>query len=285
MEQAVLARIAAAAQSAVVDAAPLGGGCVGDVYRVTLADGRAIVAKVGDPQSGVDIEGAMLSDLRRRSRLPLPDVLFREPGLLLETLLPSGGALGAAAQRHAADLIADLHGVTSAQGFGYFYDTVIGGLPQPNPWTPRWIDFFRSHRLVHMADEAHRADRLPQEIWLRVRRLADHLERWLDAPEAPALIHGDLWTGNILVHQNRISGFIDPAISFSDREIELAFTTLFATFGHDFFNRYNEIRPIRPGFFECRRDIYNLYPLLVHVRLFGGSYVRSVDTTLRRFGH
>jgi fructosamine-3-kinase len=87
-----------------------------------------------------------------------------------------------------------------------------------------------------------------------------------------------------LVDNDRVTGFLDPAIYYADAEIELAFSTLFGTFGDPFFARYEALRPLEPGFMDTRRDIYNLYPLLVHVRLFGGSYVRSVDGILRRFG-
>ena len=80
----------------------------------------------------------------------------------------------------------------------------------------------------------------------------------------------------MIARGDRIAGFIDPAIYHADAEIELAFTTLFNTFSTPFFRRYHEIRPIRDGFFDLRRDLYNLYPLLVHVRLFGGGYVGAV---------
>ena len=94
-----------------------------------------------------------------------------------------------------------------------------------------------------------------------------------------------MWGGNVLVREGRIAGFVDPAIYYADAEIELAFSTLFSTFGEPFFARYGEIRPMRPGFFEQRRDIYNLYPLLVHTRLFGGHYAGAVKRTLKRFGY
>ena len=81
-----------------------------------------------------------------------------------------------------------------------------------------------------------------------------------------------------------VSGFVDQAVRYADAEIELAFSTLFGTFGVSFFKRYNEIRPIADGFFDLRLDIYNLWHLLTHVRLFGGSYVGSVDRILRRHG-
>ena len=91
-----------------------------------------------------------------------------------------------------------------------------------------------------------------------------------------------MWGGNVLTREGRIAGFIDPAIYYADPEIELAFATLFGTFGDTFFARYREHRPLAPGFFDVRRDLYNLYPLLVHVRLFGGGYVGGVVRTVRR---
>ena len=87
------------------------------------------------------------------------------------------------------------------------------------------------------------------------------------------------------MREGRIAGFVDPAIYYADAEIGLAFSTLFSTFSDAFFARYGEIRPMRPGFFEERRDIYNLYPLLVHARLFGGHYASSGERTLKRFGY
>jgi len=134
------------------------------------------------------------------------------------------------------------------------------------------------------------AGRLPGPLLKRVEKFAGELGKWLESsaagsPRRAALVHGDMWGGNVLCKDGRIAGFVDPAIYYADPEIELAFATLFSTFGKPFFDRYEEIRPLAPGFFEERRDIYNLYPLLVHVRLFGGSYVNSVDGVLQRFGY
>lgn len=265
----------------------LSGGCVGDVYKAEMATGRDLVAKVGDggTSNGLALEGRMLVYLAEHTDLPVPQVISDDDELLLMEHVDADGGLNAAAQGHAAQLVAALHNVTCDQGFGFAYDTVIGGLHQPNPWTPRWCDFFAEQRLIYMAREAERAERLPTALMARVERFAAALARWIDEPAQPSLIHGDMWTGNVLSAHGRITGFIDPAIYYADAEIELAFTTMFSTFGDAFFGPYNELRPIRPGFFEERRDIYNLYPLLVHVRLFGGSYVDSVERTLARFGY
>jgi len=261
----------------------MGGGCVSDVYKVGLSDGTSLVAKAGDTGSGLELEGSMLGYLADHTQLPVPDVIHCADTLLLMTLLPSGGSLNGAAQVHAADLVAALHDI-SADNFGFDIDTVIGGLHQPNRQSGSWLEFFARYRLIEMARQGLDAGRLPGAMMKRVEAFADQLDRWLKEPQRPSLIHGDMWGGNVLAADGRITGFIDPAIYFADPEIELAFTTLFSTYDDAFFSRYREHRPIQPGFFEERRDLYNLYPLLVHVRLFGGSYVASVDGILRKFG-
>lgn len=274
---------AAALGSRVVDVAPLSGGCIGQVYCLWLADGRRVVAKVDDgPKPKLAREGFMLRYLAEQSALPVPAVLHQAGGLLLMAYLPGQSHFSAGAQTHAAELLADLHAI-SAPAYGLAQDTLIGGLHQPNDWHDSWIAFFRERRLLYMADEAHRVGRLPGSLFERVVRFAGQLERWLMEPERPSLIHGDIWTTNVLAVGDQISGFLDPAIYYGHPEIELAFVTLFGTFERPFFHRYQAIRPIAPGFFEQRRDIYNLYPLLVHVRLFGGSYIHSVDQTLQQF--
>jgi fructosamine-3-kinase len=268
----------------VFDIAPLGGGCVGQVYQVRLASGERMVAKIDErPSPTLAVEAAMLRYLKRQSQLPVPDVLFNNDRLLLMELLPGDSHFNDSAQEHAAELLAELHNL-KGPAFGFEKDTLIGGLSQPNPWTSSWLQFFREHRLLYMAVEARRSDRLPQATLRRLQSFAENLERWLEEPDQPSLIHGDVWTTNVLAVGDSITGFVDPAIYYAHPEIELAFTTLFGTFGDSFFRRYQELRPIAPGFFEVRRYIYNLYPLLVHVRLFGGSYVYSVDQTLQRFG-
>jgi fructosamine-3-kinase len=277
-------RIEAAAGLRPIELRPLHGGSIGQVYLARLAGGERLVVKVDQgPAPSLDVEGYMLAYLAGHSRLPVPAVRYSSPDLLLMEFVEGDSRFGDGAQSHSAELLAELHALRAAR-FGLERDTLIGGLPQPNPWTASWLAFFREQRLLYMAGEAFRVGRLPADFLSRIERFAGQLERWLDEPEHPSLLHGDVWTTNVLAQAGRITGFVDPAIYYGHPEIELAFITLFATFGRPFFDRYHEIRPIPPGFFEARRDIYNLYPLLVHVRLFGGGYVASVDQILRRFG-
>jgi fructosamine-3-kinase len=263
---------------------PLGGGCIGEVYRAELEDGTPLVAKVDRAgESHLDREAYMLRYLREKTDLPVPEVFHGSEILLLMEFVEGTNRFSEEAEHHAAELLAALHGVT-AGGYGHERDTLIGSLDQPNPWTTSWAEFFRERRLLYAARVAHGAGRLPEEDLIRVERLADRLEDLIGEPNPPALVHGDAWSGNVLAKGGRISAFLDPAIYHADPEIELAFISLFNSFGDAFMRRYAQIRPIRDGFFETRRDLYNLYPLLIHTYYFGGGYLGSVQRILARFG-
>lgn len=281
LDAAARAALERALGARVTAAAAMGGGCIAPVARVSLDDGRAVAVKYGP---GVALEAWMLRWLAASTIAPVPAVIHASDDLLvLELLEGDGGGLTAKAEEELGAIVAALHAIRG-DAFGFERDTVIGGLPQPNPRAVRWRDFFRDHRLRYMAGEAGAAGRLSAHVRHRIDTLAVRLDRWIENDAAPSLIHGDLWGGNILSDGDRITGLIDPAIYYADPEIELAFMTLFGSVGERFFRSYGERRPIRPGFFEARRELYNLYPLLVHVRLFGGSYVAQVERTLDRFG-
>src|SRR6476646_6736666 len=232
---------------------PVGFGLTG--FKVDLADGRRLAVKARQASARVDLrlEGYMLCELARDSTLPVPAVQLSEPDLLVMNFIETdGGGITPQVERHAAELIATLHAVPRPS-FGYERDTLIGPLPQPNPQMDRWIPFFRDHRLLAMA-------------------------------RLPSLLHGELWTGNVLVRGQRIAGFVDPAIYCGHPEIELAFTTMFGTFGPAFFEAYEALLPLEPGFHELRSGLYKLYPTLVHVRLFGSAYVPPIERTLAHLG-
>jgi fructosamine-3-kinase len=262
---------------------PLGGGCIGEVYRAELEEGAPLVAKVDrEGKSHLEREAYMLRYLRQKSELPVPKVYHGSEKLLLMQFIEGSSHFTEGAERHAAELLAGLHGIT-VDSYGHERDTLIGALDQPNPPTKSWPEFFRDHRLLYIALVAHNTGRLPVEDLLRVERLSEKLDELIEDPNPPALIHGDVWSANVLARGDRITAFLDPAIYYADPEIELAFISLFDSFGRPFLDRYQEIRPIRDGFFEVRRDLYNLYPLLVHTYYFGAGYLGSVRNTLDRF--
>ena len=105
---------------------------------------------------------------------------------------------------------------------------------------------------------------LPASVMHHLDTFIARLPAYIDEPKQPSLIHGDIWTGNVLYRDGKVVAFIDPALYFADSEMELTFSTVYNSFGKDFFNKYNEIRPLSAEFFEVKREIYNLYSLLVH---------------------
>jgi fructosamine-3-kinase len=263
---------------------PVGFGLAG--YKVELADGRSLALKLreGSARADLELEAYMLGELARHSDLPVPAVHIAEPDLLVMDFIDNdAGGITPQVERHAAELIASLH-ATPRPAFGYERDTLIGPLQQPNPFCERWIPLFRDHRLLATARRADAEGRLPARLLTRLERLAERLPDYLTEPRHPSLLHGDLWTGNVLVRDDRIAGFVDPAIYWGHPEIELAFTTMFGTFGETFFEAYEALLPLEPGFYELRSALYKLYPTLVHVRLFGPIYLPPIERTLKRVG-
>ncbi|GAB4394037.1 MAG: fructosamine kinase family protein [Kiloniellaceae bacterium] len=265
---------------------PLIGGCVAEVYRLDFAGRPPLVAKVaaeGDAGSGLAVEGFMLDYLAAHTALPVPATRHVSDELLLMDYIENRPGRSAAAEEDAAEHLATLHGVHAAE-FGFQRDTVIGALPQPNSWTANWCDFYREHRLLTMGRIARESGRLPAETHRALERFCLQLETFIDQPPAPGLVHGDVWSGNVLFSGDRTAAFIDPAIYYADPEVEIAYIELLSTFGAAFHRRYRALRPLRPGYEEGRRDVYNLFPLLVHTEICGPPYAEMVQDILNRYG-
>lgn len=176
--------------------------------------------------------------------------------------------------------LARQHQITQ-KAYGLDHDNHIGRLHQINTPENNWIDFFIQNRLNTQLKLALDNQLVDSDFVRKFSRLSERLSE-LIPQETPALLHGDLWNGNFMSGpQGKVSVF-DPAVYFGHREMELAFTYLFGGFDRRFYQSYHEYFPLTPGF-EDRMDIHNLYPLLVHVNLFGPSYLTGIHQTLRRF--
>ena len=177
--------------------------------------------------------------------------------------------------------LASLHRCSS-EFFGLDDDNYIGSLRQYNHPNSNWINFFIEQRLevqVKLAINKWRC--CPHGGQKKFESLYAKLPS-LIASEKPSLVHGDLWSGNLITDDKGEPCLIDPAVYFGNREADLAMTRLFGGFNDEFYSAYEESFPLPQGS-EKRIDLYNLYPLLVHVNLFGGSYVHSVEGILRAF--
>jgi fructosamine-3-kinase len=178
--------------------------------------------------------------------------------------------------------LAALHRV-AAPAYGHDHDNYLGIMPQANGWMTSWIEFFRERRLRVQGDLALRNGHLPGARAHRLELLLGRLESWLGGHTPPAaLLHGDLWAGNVLIGPGGAPALIDPAVSYGDRESELAYTALFGGFPATFYRAYEAAWPLPPGWQE-RRDLYNLYHLINHLNHFGEQYGAHVDRVLRYY--
>ena len=174
-----------------------------------------------------------------------------------------------------ARMLAALHR-HSGERFGWASDNWIGLAPQKNGWSEDWIGFYRDCRLLPQLERA----RLLAEAQPLLKNLAAFFG---GRRPAPALLHGDLWSGNVgFTAEGPV--LFDPAVYYGDREADLAMTELFGGFPGEFYSAYNQAWALDPGY-ETRKHLYNLYHLLNHLNLFGGGYLGQVKATLRLLLH
>jgi fructosamine-3-kinase len=169
--------------------------------------------------------------------------------------------------------LAQLHRIAGTQGFGWERANTIGSTPQINDWTSDWVTFWTQHRLGYQFRLAHRrGGHFPQAEPLLAampQLLADHHPQ-------PSLVHGDLWSGNAAITATGVPVIFDPAVYWGDREVDLAMTELFGGFPRAFYQGYDQVYPRDRGYAQ-RKTLYNLYHILNHFNLFGGSYAAQAN--------
>jgi fructosamine-3-kinase len=166
--------------------------------------------------------------------------------------------------------------------FGLAEDNYIGRLPQQNGLYNDWIDYFRERRLFSQVKLAEQKGRMPKQRRNKIEKLLSSLDDWMPKQCKPSLLHGDLWGGNWIVGANGVPYLIDPSVFYGHFEFEIAFTELFGGFSSRFYEAYTEIQPLSKEYYE-RKELYQLYYLLVHLNLFGEMYGSSVDRVLKKY--
>jgi fructosamine-3-kinase len=176
--------------------------------------------------------------------------------------------------------LAGVHRKTQSQ-FGFKENNYIGSLAQQNNLTDDWPDFYTTQRIMPLVMQAYAQNKCTKEDVLKAERLCNRFSK-LFPKEQPALLHGDLWSGNFMVNDKGEAVIYDPAVYFGYREMDIAMTFLFGGFDKSFYGHYNEIFPLQKGW-EERISLCQLYPLLVHSILFGGHYYSGVMNIIRSF--
>jgi fructosamine-3-kinase len=256
----------------VVSADPVAGGDLNDAWRLELDDGTPAFAKTGQPGT-YEAEAAGLAWLADGGAV-VPEVLAAsEEVLVLSWVEPA---------RHDPEdlgrMVATMHRA-GASDFGVLADggraaLRLGPLEIPSDPAPDWPAFYAQSRIMPVARRAG----LDAEGMDVIERLCGRMADLAGPPEPPARLHGDLWSGNVMDGPV----LIDPAAYGGHREVDLAMLTLFGSPGDRFFAAYGEVHPLADGYAE-RVELWQLFPLLVHAALFGGSYGASAVRAARRY--
>ncbi len=257
------------------------GGDINDTYRLAMTD-RDYFIKV-NTAGKLDMfekEADGLKLLSESQSFVVPEVyqtgIFEKQSFLLMSYIEP--LYQTENPKNFAESLAKLHQTTQQQ-YGLAFDNYIGNLPQKNDFNNNWLDFFIKKRLQFQIRLA--GDLIPKDMLHQFDRLYQKLpeQLWIDRP---ALLHGDLWSGNYFYNLQGRAVIFDPAVYYGHREVDLAMMQLFGGFPKEIYERYNAILPMEPDW-QARLKIYQLYPLLVHVNLFGASYLSSVRQILNYF--
>jgi protein-ribulosamine 3-kinase len=305
LRDAVLSLLSAAegfelADATIVGSGSVGGGSINRAERVELSDGRSVFVKSNPAPlpAMFACEAAGLAGLHANAgddlRVPAPIGHDESPlpFIVLEHIdsgRPSGDfsarlgrGLAALHRRSAEQHRADAE---TGRRYGFEANNYIGSTPQENGWIGDWVAFFGERRLgfqLRLAADNGFGGQLGRLGDALLARLDELIGAPGEALEPACLLHGDLWGGNYLCDAHGQPVLIDPAVYYGRREAELAMTTLFGGFDRRFYAAYEEAWPLQPGS-EERLEIYKLYHLLNHLNLFGGGYLGSCLSILRRF--
>lgn len=262
------------------------GGSINQTYRVE-AEHHQFFLKVNAATEFPQLfrkEAEGLSALGATSIIKTPGIrdCFEEEGwqfLLLEWIAP--GERNHAFWTRFGEQLAALHQVTNSH-FGWESENYMGNIPQHNRLETSWTDFFANHRLEPIFQKAFDLRLCNKRHLEMFSSLALKLPNIFDAAQAPALLHGDLWSGNFICNERSEPVLIDPAVYFGHPAVDLGMTKLFGGFHASFYKAYAEATDLSPNL-EEQMAVANLYPLLVHLVLFGSSYLRQVEATLEQF--
>lgn len=271
----------------IIKTAPLSGGCIHHATRVETNAGPYFL-KWNDSGEAENFQAEfrglkLLADhAPALIARPLQSGLAGHHSYLVLEYIEPGGRSGDYWE-HFGRQLAALHKNTNPRypGFGLDHDNFIGSLPQSNKKHRDWAAFFAGERLRPQWELALSQGLVDTGLVSKLEKICTRLPE-LIPEEPPALLHGDLWSGNVLCDQTGHVKLVDPAVYYGHREAEIAFTLLFGGFSESFYQAYQESYHLQPGWRE-RVDLFNLYPLLVHVNLFGRSYLYDVERIAKVF--
>ncbi|MEL6502545.1 MAG: fructosamine kinase family protein [Cyanobacteria bacterium J06623_1] len=257
---------------AIADTQSVSGGCINQGYKISSSDAVYFVkinAASQEEMFAAEALGVKQMSATQTITVPQP-VCWGTAGnssyIVLQWLdLARGDDHSWTAMGHQ---LAALHREGTNENFGWSQNNTIGSTPQINTWMSNWADFFAQQRIGYQLKLAQRRGGSFPELNLVVDTVRDKLA---DRKPQPALVHGDLWSGNAAIAADGSPVIFDPATYYGDRETDIAMTELFGGFPSAFYRGYNEAWQLDDGY-QQRKNVYNLYHVLNHFNLFGGGY-------------
>lgn len=269
---------------------PVAGGDINRAYALKLSDGSKIFMKANsrDRENLFISEACSLEAIRSTGAVRTPRVIAHgteeDYSFLLLEYIESGYG-----NRHSHEMLGreltDMHHAETSEfvsggKYGFRNNNYLGSGVQINTCMNSWVDFFRECRLAPLFEQTE--SYFGPDERRRFDALIGRLDRYLPEPERPSLLHGDLWGGNYMIDKDGNPWLIDPASYVGHAEADLAMTELFGGFSDAFYGAYRETAGIDPGYRD-RKDLYNLYHLLKHLKLFGTGYLGPALSVIARY--
>ena len=260
----------------------LTGGDINEVYQAFLPE-KSVVIKINNSQSLPQLFEKEKQGLELLSKStfivpkPIKTGSIDDTPFLIMDYIEQGSELNWAVF---GEKLAQLHQIQEKY-FGLDHNNYIGSLEQINQECGAWSEFYTNHRLLALTAKARDQGLFEKKHCIWVEKLCHRLDELIPAC-SPSLIHGDLWSGNLLIHSSGHPVLIDPAVYYGHPEMDWAMLSLFGSYPEEAMDYYQNLYPLEKGL-NLRIDIHQLYPLLVHLMLFGKGYLSGIESTLKKY--
>ncbi len=253
--------------------------------KITLENNKKIIIKgivdSNKKYNSILYEGKSIKFMHEKFPDIFSKILYVNENILVMEFIENNNVKNKDSFKDLAEKIAKIHQIRNTQ-FGFDFDTPIGGLRQPSQYEYSWLEFYSKKRLGMIFEKINTSKPMPKSINDNIENILKNLNNFLPKNPQPSLIHGDLWSGNILFNNGKLVGLIDPGIHYAHHELELAYLYWFNYVDEKFFQIYNEHNTIDKNFFEYQ-EIYQLYYSLLNVYLWSREYITDVERLAQKF--
>ena len=237
--------------------------------------------KKNNQYNAIFYEGKSLKFLHEKFPKLFPKIYYIDKNLFVMQYIPNNKIKNNISEKDLAIKISKIHKNTNDK-FGFEFDTPVGGFRQPCKFQKSWVDFFEKKRLFTIFNKINTTNPMPKQINIGIEKLLKKLKDLIPDNPQPSLIHGDLWSGNMLFNDGKLVGLVDPGIYYAPKEMEIAYLKWFNAISNNFYNYYSETISFDKDFFNYS-EVYELYYSLLNVYLWDRNYINDVARLVNKF--